>query len=125
MLRYIQRSLAKPKTAFAKRLRVDQTTGERELWSYLRAKRFHGLKFRRQVPIDPYIVDFLCIERRVIIEVDGDSHYQPNAYLYDDRREEYLRSQGFMIFRCDNSDAVCDTNAVLERLSSALGFPAD
>lgn len=111
--------------AFAKHLRGRHTLGECVLWRKLRAKRFHGLKIRRQVPIGPYIVDFLCAERKLVIEVDGVSHYEPGAYLHDDKRDEYLRTHGFVIFRCGEYEAVTNTDAVLDRLAACLGFPSE
>lgn len=108
------------KTLFAKELRQQQTPGEQGLWRKLRAKRFHGLKFRRQIPIGIYIVDFICFEKKLIVEVDGDSHFQPGAQERDAKREEYLRSLGFTIFRCGNRDAVEVPESVLDRLSAML-----
>lgn len=67
MLRGIVFSTKKPKTTFARDLRKDQTPGEKVLWGKIRERRFHGFKFRRQVPIGPYIVDFLCIAKKLIL----------------------------------------------------------
>ena len=88
-------SSEKEKRDFARHLRTRQTNGERALWRKIRAKRFHGIKFRRQVPIGPYIVDFLYIQKKLIIEIDGDSHYEPGAKEKDAIREAYLREMGF------------------------------
>ena len=122
MLRNTVQSMQKPKVPFARRLRQRQTNGEAVLWDKLRAKRFHGLKFRRQVPLGRYVVDFLCVERRLIIEVDGDSHYQPGAQEYDRKREEYLRSLGFEVFRCGNREVRMFLQDVLTRLGQMLGY---
>ena len=111
-----------PKTAFAKHLRKRMTPGEVKLWSKLRMKRFHGLKFRRQVPIGPFIVDFLCAEKQLIIEVDGDAHFEPGAKEKDLRREEYLKAQGFAVLRFLNSEIVCDLDSAIEVLERELGF---
>ncbi len=111
-----------PKTSFAKKLRKDMTPGEVKLWSKLRTTRFHRLKFRRQVPIGPFIVDFLCAEKRLIIEVDGDAHFESGAAEKDLRREGYLKAQGFTVLRFLNSEVVCDVDSVMEVLERELGF---
>lgn len=122
MLRNSVYSTHEPKTAFAKLLRKRMTPGEVKLWSKLRAARFHGLKFRRQVPIGPFIVDFLCIEKKLILEVDGDAHFEPGAAEKDRKREEYLKAQGFRVVRVLNSEAVCDIDFVIEVLERELSF---
>ena len=72
---------------YAKELRKNMTEFEQKLWYYLRAKRFLGLKFKRQVPIGNYIVDFFCKEARLIIELDGSGHIQENKIKYDIKRD--------------------------------------
>ncbi len=114
-----------PKTSFARELRVRQTSGEKSLWGKLRAKRFHDLKFRRQVPIGPFIVDFLCIEKKLIIEVDGWTHGELGAKEYDNMRENYLKKQGFVVFRISNSLAKDDTSIAIEKLRCVLGYPTE
>ena len=122
MLRNHIHSMIKAKTHLARELRKRQTPGERILWHRLESHKCHGLKFRRQVPVGPYIVDFLCFERKVIIEVDGDSHYEEGAQERDRKREQYLRRQGFTIFRCGEAQAVENVDTVLERLAEFLGL---
>lgn len=78
-----------PKTlTFARLLRTEQTTMEKLLWRKLRSRRFHDMKFRRQVPIGPYIVDFYCAEKKLIIEVDGGIHALQQTY--DAQRDAFL-----------------------------------
>lgn len=101
-------------------LRQRQTRTEKIMWKHLRAKRFHGHKFRRQVPIGRYIVDFLCNESRLIIEVDGDSHWQPGAQEYDRKRERYLIEQGYRVIRFGNQDVIGALDSVLERIRRSL-----
>ena len=84
---------------FARQLRSAQTLLEAGLWRALRAKRLDGWKFKRQVPIGPYIVDFVCFERRVIVEADGPVHAVPEQQLHDLRRDAYLRDAGFRVLR--------------------------
>ena len=88
------------------------------LWYYLRAHRFMGLKFKRQKPIGRYIVDFICLERRLIIELDGGQHAEQMAY--DRHRDAWLRSQGYTVLRFWNNDVMQQLESVLERIRSSL-----
>lgn len=125
MLRNKKRTLIPPKTAFAQKLRKDMTPGEKVLWKRVRRKKFYGLKFRRQVPIGPYIVDFLCVEKKLIIEIDGDSHYEPGAQERDGKREAYLRAQGFNVLRVGNRQTAEDIDATMTKMTVTLGYPVD
>jgi adenine-specific DNA-methyltransferase len=109
-----------PKVTFARSLRKSQTTGEKSLWQRLRARRFEGLKFRRQVPIGPYIVDFLCAEKRIILEIDGDSHFQPGAKEKDEKRELYLCQQNFKVLRFTNQMAVEFVEKILSEIRKVV-----
>ncbi|MEC5385018.1 endonuclease domain-containing protein [Uliginosibacterium sp. H3] len=102
----------------AKRLRTAQTKAEQCLWYRLRAHRFIGLKFKRQKPIGPYIADFICIEKQLIVEVDGGQH--AGAKTYDDVRDKYLNEQGFMVLRFWNNEVLDQTEAVLEKIRVAV-----
>ena len=103
----------------AKQLRGSQTDAESELWFHLRAHRFMGLKFKRQKPVGTYIVDFICIEHGVVIELDGGQHNDAQKD-YDVVRDRYLASLGLTVFRFWNDEVLKDTNAVLERLRTLL-----
>ena len=102
----------------AKQLRRQMTQAEGRLWYYLRAGRFHGWKFRRQVPIGNYIVDFVCEAARLIVEVDGGQHAQ--AIVRDNERTAWLQAQGYAVIRFWNNDVLENTAGVLESLSPAL-----
>ncbi|MBI3898163.1 MAG: endonuclease domain-containing protein [Gammaproteobacteria bacterium] len=102
----------------AKKLRCDQTDAEQRLWYHLRAHRFLGLKFKRQKPIGGYIVDFVCHEHQLIIEVDGGQH-QENAES-DRRRDASLHLQGYRVLRFWNHDVLQRTEAVLEAIHLAV-----
>ncbi|MEX0316477.1 MAG: endonuclease domain-containing protein [Ruegeria sp.] len=104
-------------TARARQLRQDQTEAEKRLWFALRARQFRGLKFRRQVPIGPYIVDFLCAERTLVVEADGGQHADA---LTDQRRDQWLEGQGFRVLRFSNSDILTNLPGVLARLSEEI-----
>jgi very-short-patch-repair endonuclease len=98
-------------------MRSEPTEAEHRLWQILRAKRFLGYKFRRQVPIDFYIADFICLSERLIIELDGYQHSDNRADL---RRDAYLRSQGFRIIRIWNNDLFTNEEGVGELILSVL-----
>ena len=125
MLRNSLKNTHRPKVQFARRLRRDETPGEKILWNKLKSKRFYEFKFRRQVPIGPYIVDFLCVEKRCIIEIDGDSHYESGAQERDEVREKYLREQGFTVLRFGNAHTCASVDAVLSTIATALGIFMD
>ena len=86
----------------ARELRRNQTDAELRLWGYLRARRLLGAKFRRQVPIGRYIVDFLCKELGLIVEADGGQHTEQE--IYDARRTAWLEAQGYTVIRFWNVD---------------------
>lgn len=98
----------------AKALRANLTDAERRLWYNLRAHRFMGLKFKRQKPIGRYIVDFACIERRLIVELDGGQHAENT--VRDERRDRWLRGQGFTVLRFWNREVMRQLDDVLERI---------
>jgi very-short-patch-repair endonuclease len=101
-----------PLTNQAKNLRTNQTEAELRLWYHLRAKRFMGLKFKRQKPIGPFIADFACMELHLIIEADGSQH----GGVDDHRRDDWFASQGFRVLRFWNHEILGQTEAVLERI---------
>ncbi|QMV62605.1 endonuclease domain-containing protein [Pseudomonas berkeleyensis] len=103
----------------AKRLRLEMTDAEQRLWYYLRGHRFLGLKFKRQKPIGPYIVDFICTERWLAIELDGGQHQQQTEY--DRQRERYLESRGYRVLRFWNHQVLAETEAVLEQIRLEIG----
>jgi very-short-patch-repair endonuclease len=79
----------------AKNLRRNQTDCESILWQYLRGKRLNDIKFRRQVPIDKYIVDFAALSKKVIVELDGSQHLENNQFDYDQNRTANLEKLGY------------------------------
>ena len=98
--------------AFAKALRKKPTEAEKLLWKYLRLKQLEGLKFRRQYPIDHYIVDFICLEKRLVVEVDGGQHSAEKDK--DLKRDDYLQQQKFKVLRFWNHEVLTNTEGVLE-----------
>ena len=101
----------------ARDLRKNRTDAEMHLWYYLRASRL-GFKFKRQVPIGQYIADFVCIEKRLVIELDGGQHIDNKNY--DTNRTDWLRTNGFKVLRFWNHDVFQQTSSVLEVIMSAL-----
>jgi very-short-patch-repair endonuclease len=102
--------------SIARKLRKTQTPQEAKLWSLLRAKRFEGLKFRRQYPIGKYIVDFCCWKKKLIIELDGGGHNEARQIEYDHLRDRYLRSQGYKILRVWNFEVDENLRGVYEEI---------
>ena len=102
----------------AKELRRGQTVAEEKLWGYLRNRALLGHKFRRQYPIEGFIVDFSCPERLLMIEVDGPTHEGREAY--DLAREERLRQLGYRTLRFTNQDVLLNIEAVLNSVIRAL-----
>ena len=106
--------------SFAKEQRSIPTRAEDLFWQQVWAGRFHGYKFKRQVPIAPYIVDFLCAEARVIVELDGIPHARPEQRTHDERRDAFLRSQGFNVLRFSNDLMLGNGNLVLDTVRQAI-----
>lgn len=102
----------------AKRLRKDPTEAEKHLWDHLRRRRLDGFRFRRQVPLGPYIVDFACFSKRIIVEVDGGQHaiHQDE----DQIRTAKLEGYGYRVMRFWNNDVLANTDGVLETIRAAL-----
>jgi very-short-patch-repair endonuclease len=96
------------------------TDAERIVWYALRAHRL-GASFRRQTPMGPYVVDFVCHAAKLVIEVDGGQHFEPKRIAYDMRRRAYLSAQGFRILRFTNLDVMKNKSGVLETIATALG----
>ena len=125
MLRNSVYNTHKPKISFAKGLRKSQTPGEKVMWKKLRSKRFHNLKFRRQVTIGPYIVDFLCFEKKLVIEIDGYTHFESDSKEHDDKRDKYLNNEGFYVLHILNGLAVDDGDIALEKIALFLNSYTD
>ncbi len=102
----------------AKRLRRNPTTAERFLWERLRAKRLSGYKFRRQSVIGPYIVDFVCLRQKLVIELDGSQH--DFSRDHDGRRSAWLERQGFRVVRFWNQDVETRTDDVVRVILTHL-----
>src|SRR6266478_826661 len=105
-------------TKVARRLRQHQTDAERVLWLRLRGRRLDGWKFKRQAPIDRYIVDFFCADAKLIVEIDGGQHGIRDAH--DRNRTMVLEAMGCLVLRFWNNDVMKNTEGVLEEILSTL-----
>ncbi len=102
---------------FARKLRREATPVEGNLWAMLKTLRHsHGLHFRRQVPIGPFIADFACLKQRLVIEVDGASHDGAAAVAHDAGREKFLRGEGFKVLRVSNADVMRDAQSLMDAI---------
>ncbi|ARN82593.1 endonuclease domain-containing protein [Methylocystis bryophila] len=110
----------KSKTAFARSLRRRMTTAEEMLWRALRGKKFANLKFRRQVPIGRFVVDFLCVERRFVVELDGAPHEALEQQDHDALRDAYLRERGYRILRLKNDVVIGGGDIALDMIREAI-----
>jgi ATP-dependent helicase HrpA/adenine-specific DNA-methyltransferase len=102
-------------STFARALRQNPTDAESRLWRHLRGKQMEGIRFRRQQPIGPYIVDFFCAEARLIVEVDGGQHAEDS-----DTRTRWLEARGYRVIRFWNNDVLSNTEGVLTMILRAL-----
>ena len=103
-------------TSRARAMRRAPTGAERALWGVLRSRRMQTVTFRRQAPIGPYVVDFLCLEHRLVGECDG-------SQRADNKRDAWLERQGFKIIRFWNAAALRERASVLDSVAAACGLP--
>jgi very-short-patch-repair endonuclease len=113
--------VSRPDIERARGLRNRMTDAELRLWLRLRCEQLDGFRFRRQFPIGPYIVDFVCFKARLIVEVDGGQHATNEAQ--DARRTEWLASQGFRVLRFWNTGVLGETDAVVQQVANAIRNP--
>ncbi len=107
----------------ARNLRRNQTTAEQKLWSRLRDRQLGGHKFRRQVSRGAFVVDFACLRKKLIVELDGGQHGDPKQRARDQARSAWLEGEGYRILRFWNNDVLTNMNGVLKAISQALGGP--
>jgi very-short-patch-repair endonuclease len=105
-----------------RRLRKELTPAETELWSRLRRGQLGGRRFPRQYSIGPYCVDFYCVQAKLAIEVDGDSHFTPEAKQYDPQRQLYIEAFGIRFLRFTNVEVYDNLDGVIEAIARALGL---
>jgi very-short-patch-repair endonuclease len=105
-------------TFFARKLRRNPTPAEYKLWWHLQKRRLNGLKFRRQKPIGPFIVDFVCLEVKLIVELDGNSHRKNRDY--DQNRTDWLLHHGYRVLRFWNNEVDTNLEGVIATIRRVL-----
>lgn len=108
----------------ARDLRGRMTNAEEIVWRALRGRKFLGLKFRRQMPLGSYIVDFACVERRLVVECDGRTHDNDDRRAHDMRRDAWLRENGWRVLRLTDERVIGGGNLVLNDIRDALRLPS-
>ena len=108
----------------ARALRRNSTDAERILWSQLRDLRLNGAGFRRQVPIDNYIADFMCHAAKLVIELDGGQHFSDRGEQADAARSDVIEAKGFQVLRFSNHDVMTNRAGVLEAIAAAVAARA-
>jgi very-short-patch-repair endonuclease len=103
--------------AFSRQLRNNPTDAERYLWSKVRMKQISGYQFYRQKPLGKYIVDFYCPGAKLVIEIDGEDHFQKNKIAEDKKREEFLGTIGLKVLRFNNKDILSNIDGVIEQIA--------
>ncbi|HSF86166.1 MAG TPA: DUF559 domain-containing protein [Acidimicrobiia bacterium] len=106
----------------ARRLRRSMTPAEVAVWNRLRRRQL-GVRFRRQHPIGPYIVDFACVSARLVVELDGEPHAQDDGG-YDLSRSAYLEARGYRVVRFENDWVFEDLDGVIAMISAVVRFPS-
>ncbi|WP_297110985.1 endonuclease domain-containing protein [uncultured Devosia sp.] len=109
--------------AFARKLRREQTLPERRFWALTLAWRDAGLHWRRQSPIGPYVVDFVCKGKKLVVEIDGDTHFSEAGVTHDAQRTAYLAGRGYRVLRFTNADVMQRGEGVFVSLAEVLGEP--
>ena len=99
--------------------RQEMTEAEQQIWTIVRGRRLAGLKFRRQHAIGRFIVDFICIEHKLIVEVDGKIH--ESSYDEDKERQNYLQNLGYKVIRFSNDEVTSNILSIKERIINAIG----
>jgi len=108
---------------FARDMRRIPTPAENRLWEQLRNRGISAAKFRRQHAIDGFIVDFVCVEYKVIVELDGTIHDEPAQKTYDEARQQQLEERGFRVLRFRNEQVFENPGDVIEAIRKALVLP--
>ena len=109
-----------PNTNKARKLRQNLTEQEAVMWHLLRNRGLNGYKFRRQYPIGSYVVDFVCRELKLIIELDGGQHNEPENIEYDKKRTQYLKEKGYKVVRFWNNEIDENLEGVYQSILKAL-----
>jgi len=101
---------------FSRLLRREMTDAERSVWRKLKGKQINSLQFYRQKPIGPYITDFCCLKKKLILEIDGGQHYEEKGETEDIMRDEYFKSIGFKVLRFTNIEVLKNIEGVMNKI---------
>lgn len=112
------RRVSPDKTEFSRHLSHEMTDAEQWLWRHLRMRQVGGVKFRRQHPLGPYVLDFACLEKQLAIELDGSQHIEQTAK--DEARTEWLKTQGWQVLRFWDNEVLTNIDGVLSCVDAAL-----
>ncbi len=104
---------------YAYRMRINPTEAESILWQQLRGKAL-GQPFRRQHIIGPFIADFICVPRKLILEIDGGYHQLPDQQISDEERTQWLEAKGYKVIRFTNEEVIADIDSVINTIKSLL-----
>ena len=105
----------------SRQLRCEMTDAEQHLWQFLRRKQIHGVQFNRQKPILDYIVDFYCAMAKLVVELDGSQHQEPEHREKDHIRDHALGERGLLVLRYDNRQVLTETDGVVEEIYEIVG----
>ena len=105
---------------YARQNRLASTAGEKAMWEYLRSFRPYGARFRRQTPIGSYIADFAWLSARIVVEVDGATHDIERNLERDKRKDSFLRSQGFTVFRVNDNEIIANSLDAFSKIDAAI-----
>jgi very-short-patch-repair endonuclease len=108
------------KTFYARDLRHNSTVAEKKLWDQLRNRQLENHKIVRQFPVGPYIADFVCREKMLVIEIDGETHSTAEKLAYDSKRTAFLNEQGYAVIRFQNIEVLDGMDEILVLISEAL-----
>lgn len=115
-----KRKIEQKTRSHARRLRREQTPQETILWSRLRDRRLDGMKFRRQYPVGKYVTDFVCLEKKLIVELDGWQHGIGEGLKHDEERTRFLEAEGYEVLRFWNNDVNGNLDGVLLKIEERL-----
>ncbi|WP_346295969.1 DUF559 domain-containing protein [Rhodopseudomonas sp. P1] len=108
----------------ARELRKKSTDAERLMWGELRDKRLNGFSFKRQVPIGPYIADFACHAKKLVVEIDGGQHFSDDSEREDAARTAAIEARGFRVIRFSNAEVMGNREGVLQSIATELAVRA-
>jgi very-short-patch-repair endonuclease len=105
---------------YARKNRRKLTYFEKHFWEMVRDRRYKGLKFRRQHVLEPYIADFYCSDLKLVIELDGPIHHSEASLLYDQRRDDFMRSNGYTVLRFSNEMLIEETERIFDEIDKCV-----